>query len=406
MLRSLRQISLANYDYRQVKELCSDPSFSNVFDCDWGVWRDKAVADFGISPEFFDLVRSKASNGIRTLSGSQRYLQISTYERLTEDSLAKSVDEGVYEAVAGFIEAVLRDDYNMVLFFYRNLTKVQKEYISEDWEYIFENLDREYPTFEQAKKLIRLGRARPPKEMDDYSLLERGSEEAFLELLHDERRKDPDYPQRMDFLYSVLISGRLDFIDAIIHDYFILPEGFSISRDIACIPFWEYQGDILYDLPPQEHIHDIEVLQIAESVLTGCNSRVVDFFRSMFRDYIEENEVEVPLFLQRGLRIQTLYPRPEPVLPRPAKAEEAYSIVKRFTSLAFSYDFMPELVLDEVRESPYSGPYDSVTDAVLDQTGNIAFIVSVLPYFDKEHIRRSISKISNVYPLEEKLLRG
>nr|WIL03380.1 hypothetical protein Cplu_298 [Cedratvirus plubellavi] len=198
MLRSLRQTSLANYDYEQVKNLCSDPSFYNVFDCQWGVWRDKAVADFGISPEFFDLVP--------ILSGSQRYLQISAYERLTEDSLAKSVDEGVYEAVAGFKEAVMRDDYDMVLFFYHNLTRMQRNYILDQWRFIFENLDREYPTLKQAKELIRFGLIQPPQETNDYFLLERGSEEAFSRLLYDERRKDPDYPQRMDFLYSFWLA--------------------------------------------------------------------------------------------------------------------------------------------------------------------------------------------------------
>ena len=262
MLRSLRQISLANYDYKQVKDLCSDPSFYNVFDCQWGVWRDKAVADFGISEEFFDLVP--------ILSGSQRYLQISAYERLTEDSLAKSVDEGVYEAV-------MRDDYDMVLFFYHNLNEIQKQYILTEWESMFLTWPIVIsPTSRKANKLISFGLVEhdDEEEVDDYFLVERGSEEAFQRLINDIRRKDASHQQRMDFLYSVLISGRLDFIDAIIHDYFVLPEGFSINKDITYIPFWEYQGEVLYDLPPQEHIHHIEVTQIAESVLTGCNSKI------------------------------------------------------------------------------------------------------------------------------------
>lgn len=33
----------------------------------WDLWRDKAMADFGVSKEFFDLVPQ--------LPGSQRYLQ-------------------------------------------------------------------------------------------------------------------------------------------------------------------------------------------------------------------------------------------------------------------------------------------------------------------------------------------
>nr|WIL04801.1 hypothetical protein Cduv_321 [Cedratvirus duvanny] len=202
----------------------------------------------------------------------------------------------------------------------------------------------------------------------------------------------------MDFLYSVLISGRLDLIDAIIHDYFVLPEGFSISRDIDCIPFWEYQGDVLYDLPLQEHIHDIEVRQIAESVLTGCNSRVVDFFRSMFRDYIEENELEVPLLLQRGMRIQPFY-------PRSVKAEEAYNISKRFPDLPFNYDFMSEFLLDVVRTSE-EPDLDYFTDVVLGNDGNLALITSIPPYFDKEEIERHLQRIGDeVYPHEYQLVQ-
>ena len=385
MLRSLKHTALSRYDYRETKELCSQDAFPLVFDCEWGLWRDKAVADFGISEQFFDLVRS--------LTGPQRYLQISTYERLTEDSLARSVDEGVYEAVAGFKEAVLRGDYDMVLFFYHNLTREQKKYILEEWRFIFENLDREYPAFKQAKKLIRFGLVKPVED-NDYLLLEKGSQEAFHRLYQDEKRKDANYPQRMDFLYAVLASGRLDFIDVILHDYFVLPQGFSITRDIPYVPFWGYSGDILYKLPSQGHIHEIEVAQIVEACLVGCNSRVVDFFRSMFINYVEDNEVAVPQLLQRGMRIQALY-------PRIAKAEEAYNISKRFPDLPFNYDFMSEFLLDVVRDSLDKPDPDYFTDVVLENDGNLTLITSILPYFDKEEVERHLERIgSKVYPLE------
>nr|WIL03159.1 hypothetical protein Cbor_304 [Cedratvirus borely] len=397
MLRSLRQISLANYSYRQVKDFCSDPSFYNVFDCQWGVWRDKAVADFGISEEFFGLVP--------ILSGSQRYLQISAYERLTEDSLAKSVDEGVYEAVACFKEAVMRDDYDMVLFFYHNLSEIQKQYIRTEWESMFLTWPIVIsPTSRKANKLISFGLVEhDEEEVDDYFFLERGSEEAFQRLINDIRRKDVSHQQRMNFLYSVLISGRLDFIDAIIHDYFVLPEGFSINRDIAYVPFWEYQGEVLYDLPSQEHIHHIEVTQIAESVLTGCNTRVVDFFRSMFRGFIEENRILVPVFLQRGMRIQTLY-------PRSAKAEEVYSISKRFPR--WGYDFMSEFLLkggdldvEDFKDSQGNFVYSPFIDVALMNDGNLTLITSILPYFDKREVERHLYRIGKrVYPLEYQLV--
>lgn len=383
MLRSLRQLSLSNYSYKQVKDLCSDPSFYNVFDCDWAVWRDKAVSDFAISPEFFDLVP--------TLSGPQRYLQISTYERLSRDSLAKSLDEGVYEAVAGFREAVMRDDYDMVLFFYDNLTDEQKNYVLEVWTSFFEILDRAYPTLKQAKKLINFGLVEPPKQRDDYSLLEKGSEEAFQRLFLDEKRKDINYPQRMDFLQSVLISGRLDFIDAIIHDYFVLPQGFSISKDIIYVPFWEYRGENFYPLPPQDHIDHMQAVEIMESAVTSCNSRVVDFFLSMFRN-VHEREIEVSQLLQRGMRIQPLY-------RGAAKAEEAYGISMRFPNLPF-YNFMSEFLLDEVTKTKDS---HYITRVALNNDGNITMLTSILPYLNKQEMERHSRYLQDIYPLEHEL---
>ncbi|SPN79418.1 Hypothetical protein BRZCDTV_331 [Brazilian cedratvirus IHUMI] len=45
MEKSLRSLVLAKYSYDDLIDLCfaPDSTFANVFDCDWGVWRDKAV---------------------------------------------------------------------------------------------------------------------------------------------------------------------------------------------------------------------------------------------------------------------------------------------------------------------------------------------------------------------------
>ncbi|SOB74335.1 hypothetical protein BQ9231_00452 [Cedratvirus lausannensis] len=85
MSQTLYSTILKNYTYDELKKLCLDPEFNLLFDCEWGIWRDKAQADFGISPQFFDL--------IGVLPGPERYLQIASYIKLSPSS------EGVYEAV-------------------------------------------------------------------------------------------------------------------------------------------------------------------------------------------------------------------------------------------------------------------------------------------------------------------
>jgi hypothetical protein len=82
-----------------------------MFDRDWGIWRDKAKADFNISEEFFDLV---------SLDGLQRYLQVASYIKLSPISLARMHEgeiEGVYEPCAGYIKADKRRDEKVLVYF-------------------------------------------------------------------------------------------------------------------------------------------------------------------------------------------------------------------------------------------------------------------------------------------------
>ncbi|QIN54303.1 hypothetical protein [Cedratvirus kamchatka] len=112
-MKSLYSTILRNYTYEELERLCLDPDFAILFDCDWGIWRDKAVVDFDVSPQFFDL--------IRVLSGPQRYLQIASYVKLTP------LSENAYEPISGFREARFRKDKEMLLWFPQRITIEQDE---------------------------------------------------------------------------------------------------------------------------------------------------------------------------------------------------------------------------------------------------------------------------------------
>ena len=123
----------------------------------------------------------------------------------------------------------------------------------------------------------------------------------------------PVYPPEdgtygVDYLCSVLEKGRLDILDQIIHRYFSLPQGFSIQRDVPRIPFWQIRdeegGDrtIMYNLPTQQNFTLENFQKLIRPMLMSGDVRIVDFFRSIFRDrdfntVIKENYIGGSIYL-------------------------------------------------------------------------------------------------------------
>jgi hypothetical protein len=357
--KSLLSSALATYTYDDLKELCFAPesSFPNVFDCDWDVWRSKAIADFGISGEFFDLVGSFASNGIRTLSGPQRYLQIVSYVKLTPLSLATQYDdgtvEGVYEAYKGYIEARERRDGPMMVWFAQRVTP------EEDV-----TLGSEESTFARAKEEVA------------------GWYGGLLKTL----RYPPRY-YNMHYLGLVISHGRIDILDRIIHRYFTLPEGFSIARDIPKVPFWEYRGAV-YDLPLQP-TPDEEVEEYMQDCMLTSDTRIVDFFRSIFRDRDLESIISRTTLSKKSLLIH-------------GKPEEAFGIALRFINQdtpVYYLDYMAELVLQQTSQ------VEGYAELIYRNLGNITFIQALLPYVQAEEILQRLEEQEYVlYPLSVQLL--
>lgn len=318
MAHSLYSTVLKNYSYEQVRDLCFDEesTFANVFDCEWGIWRDKAVADFNISHQFFDLVR--------TLSGSQRYLQIASYVRLTPLSGVRlytntGVIEGVYEAYAGYKEAKKRKDPTMMAWFFN-----------------------------------RWGPARGISER------ERSSRKKRIE-----RVKSP--------IHEIIKQGRVDLLDNLIHQKFILPEGFSIERGVPRIPFWELSSWQPLQLPLQPHVRDYEVREFVQASMIGADVRIVDFFLSIFQDRDLDNSV-------RG-RYQEL----EKGLRRHGKPEETYGISLRLTGKGYVH---PTSMVEYTiylfrRQQQDEHEYDYI---VLLEMGNLPYLQAFLPFLNAEDL--------------------
>ncbi|SPN79146.1 Hypothetical protein ZAZAV_187 [Cedratvirus Zaza IHUMI] len=343
MAQSLYSTVLKNYTYDDLKELCFAPesNFGNSFDCDWDVWRDKAVVDFGVSPQFFDL--------IRTLSGPQRYLQIASYVKLTPLSGVRVYEdgtvEGVYEAYTGYLESKERRDADMMLWFYQRIGEEQKRYLS-----IMSGFSKE-----EMLEEIELRREKWQEE-------ER-KEEEFL--------SDPGR-ERSKYLRKIIEAGRIDILDEIIHGYFTLPEEFSIERDIPYTPFWQISSQQLReDLPLQPHIEDKEARKIIQASMQSSNTRIVDFFRSIFRD--------------RNLEGFTKSTSTKNGLLRHGKPEETYGIALRFfgpKTNVFTFEHMAELFL---YFSQSQATYHYYTAIINRRKGDITFLQAVLPYTEPKY---------------------
>jgi hypothetical protein len=370
---SLYSTILHNYTYEEIRDLCFTEgeagvpaSFPIVFDCQWGIWRDKAVTDFNISPQFFDLVR--------VLSGPQRYLQIASYVKLSPLSGVRvyqdtGVIEGVYEALAGFSEARNRGDMEALLCFTKRIKPEQAK------------LSSMFPSWL--------------------------SKEAFAEEISQDLAKRKDkiltYPPQdgvynIDYLALVLEQGRVDVLDKILQYYFVLPQGFNIEKDIPYTPFWAEEFPI-YDLPLQETPEE-DFDTLVGPILSSGDTRIVDFFRSIFRDRDFNTPVRENFLSGYG---SLLYHR---------KPEEAYGMDVRFfnkesyTGRGLGYDYMIESLLYALSHDEEPEDNDWIEDGHLGDIPFITAFLQLVPY-KKETLLKLVNfpNLHVLYPLTIAILR-
>ncbi|SOB74322.1 hypothetical protein BQ9231_00439 [Cedratvirus lausannensis] len=344
---TLYSIILHNYTYEQVRDLCSSAENKLVFDCEWGVWRDKAVADFDVSPEFFDLVRSLgASNGIRTLSGSQRYLQIASYVKLSPLSAVRVLPggqiEGVYESIKGIRVAKERKDARAMMFFAQRASQQRR--------------DNEY-----------IERAKVQSVFFPMDLFTPASD--------------------IMALYKKLV--RDVGIDKALRQIFELPKDFSLS-DIPRPRFWLPFPKL--DLPLYD-VSDEDAKDFFVMSLHSGDARLVVFFMTIFGDKDLYTWAAAEKFgydfLLKG------------------NPEDAYTITQRFRPEAQArgkerdLNFMSELYLPFAARSA-----GLIPDNVM---GDIAFLMAILPLLPPSMLEFILpsweSKHGKDYPLSLKLIR-
>nr|WIL03770.1 hypothetical protein Cplu_177 [Cedratvirus plubellavi] len=354
-MQSLANLSLNKFSYEQLYNMCfaEGSSFGSVFDCRWDVWRSKAQADFGISPQFFDLVRNFASNGIRSLSGPQRYLQVASYVKLSPLSAIRVYDdgriEGVYEAIKGFEMARARGDDEALLFFGRRATEQGKG--------------------DYYQRRTVQGANHPRRSIDD----------------------DSDLGE----LKWAVLTGDVGTLDDMIHDFFDLPVGFRIS-DIPRRRFWEPVLEL--DLPLANWRDEYQKKELFENALESGDMRIIDFFMSVFRNRNLYKWARKRYF-GWGLFIK-------------GQPEDAYAFTLRFADRILQEGFEHEL--DYMVELPlYFLDFSKEENQAflpIEAYGNIPYLTVLLPLLNPKKLDtpwtlQTIINKRDEYPLSVKLVR-
>lgn len=362
--KTLKGCVLSTFSYEQTKQVCVNyPSFfSSPWYESW-VWREKAMADFDITGEFFDLVRSKASDGVPDLVPSQRYLQIKSYHVLTPDLAVRVHEdgfiEGVYEAHAGYRLAKELEDKEMKAFFAKRLKPVQIKILNREGRVHMPSRG-----LDQAS-IDRLNAPRSYKPRPDAKM-----EKAFLSGLKKGRADE-------EFFHMVLQSGKKDWLDQILHRYFVLPQGFSIQGNVPYVPFWSEEFPLL-DLPLYED-ETLDVDYLYSYMFGATDTRVIDFLLSVLRERKFSGAVV-------GW-VRTCKER---------NPEETFGIYKRLgrSTGKFRSSVVVEKILDKG---------EGYSQTIVDNLGNIPLLLTLLPFVDEKEVER-IYEVYKGYPLTEKIL--
>lgn len=123
--KSLLESSLLKFPFEQLVEIQSQVDIPELT---WEFWSEIALRDYQVPVAYFNLAVG------RNLSGYERYLEIaSKFELLPQHALTKKGDKvyGLYEAFAGLMEAVNRNDLQFVDFFFSRLKERPRKILRE-----------------------------------------------------------------------------------------------------------------------------------------------------------------------------------------------------------------------------------------------------------------------------------
>lgn len=425
-MKSLREISLARYSYEDLKKLCFEKgkqNISTIFDCEWDLWREKAKADFGISPEYFDL--------IRLFPGYERYLQISSYfgmnPNLAVNVYENGAIEGVYEAVKGLSESIEKADIVSAKFFASRLDEKKKVSLLRHFNFekgtSIENLTYYIEFFigiYSAWELILSG-LEPFSYIFDFPIRDRENIAKKL-ILHKSVEAlnyikellmygyyDDKPIRKQKILKNIIESGKTSFLDYVLHDFFDLPKGFSIAKDVPKVNFWEPPVYIEF---PKKYIipySDFMIENIYHAIDSN-NTQILDFFVSLSSSNLDKFnnlwENRLPrLFKDSGFFMKN---RGNP--------EGQYAMYLRFankSTLVKSYERV--LVVTDNLEILHSVfplfNWDQAISAASYNKGNIPFEILIkdlsVKKFAKENLHFKTNNLlinSTLYPLTAEIL--
>ena len=249
---------LAALPYDELKKYC----LTN--ECSWNIWREKARQELSIPYEFFD----NSNNFPKPLTGIERYLTLRSYFKLSPLSTVRVYNngtiEGVYESLAGTLEALKRDSLEGLGVFLPRLKPSGKRYLTG-------LLHGKELTLTEKTALDMFGVDTSDVNVKSPRLLQRiirGDSDAFLDAFSEK--------QTPSFYRAVISSGNIEMINTIIH--LILPGLESLEQ----VPKKEYKPNFGY----------------LNAALFSCNPMVLKFFMDVYNDSPRDL-----LFLANGYNI-------------------------------------------------------------------------------------------------------
>lgn len=322
---SLKDTILNWYTFENLYKLCfKEKSINTIFDCRWDIWRERAYVKYDVPHAFFDMPLFFYP---RKISGVERYIEIATYYKLEDFSLIHRRDNvilGVYEPVALVLQALERNNTNIVDKYIHLLTPRDTQYLSNifpqnnlAYKALCEKItSRKSCMFDEGIYLEEVAKGNFSfieylNNLDLYYLIERNNNLAFEEAMN--RNIEEEF-----FFIACLKSGNVRYVDTILRQYIQISDNFSIEKNIPFLPFDPNRTN--FPLYPLKYTKPGVIARYLNYALFGCNTQIVDFFRSYYKVDKPDN-------------ISSLYAGY--ILHR--KPVETFSVCQRIDAGAFSF---------------------------------------------------------------------
>lgn len=427
----LERTILNGFSFSKLAKLCYESKYSTVLDCEWDVWRQRALDLHNIPKAYFDLAIGK-------YPGIERYIEVITQQKLNINSGIDIYGEefvGVYEEMALIEEVIKRNNWKILPCYLKNISEKVKAYIREEFPKDFTNVSSNLDIFCFSASSVELVNILDINIQEQHAELcpkvnniEKHSGETFSteelsefplsfisylirhgnkSVLHISLEED-FYSSLAEFynivLYPALESGRIDFTELML-SYYDFPEEFSINN---YVPFDPNQTEFpLIELPfsfPYDRT-------IFESVILGGNIQIIDFFRSLYNINIistENTGLDVDWCITESYFRHHDSVATYSLMQRSELSFHSFSIEKYSrtgNSDIISYFFT------QLKENHPSNIKRALREFLEHNYGNYVLYQTVLPWFDLLLVKKATKilmdinrLVPEVYPLTKELI--